>query len=334
MILLLAQEYELNVNRIAEILDHRRVPWVRLNGEDVPGLTRVGVRVGARRQDAWIDAPDGKTARLSDIRAVWARRNGEHRLDPRLRPGQQQFLARECSATLLGMYALLGHAAWMNDYFDEIKSINKLYQLAVAEECGLCVPETLVTQDPVEARRFVAALPAGVICKAISQSGHVPADEHGPGRVIFANRLADADVAALDAVRHAPTMLQAYVPKTIELRVTIVGQRVFATAIDSQMSERSRDDWRRYDTRNTPYYPYELPVGVVAALLRMMRRLNLVFGAVDLIRTRDGGFVFLEVNPGGQWGWVEGMTGHPIDEAVADWLCERSGREAVHARVA
>lgn len=331
MILILAQEYELNVNRVCEILDHRRAPWARLNGEDFPALADAQVRLGERERSARIRTGDGREVDLSRVRAVWARRNGQFTLPEGLSRGQREFVRNECASALLGIYSMFSDAAWMNDYFDEIRSVNKLWQLAVARDVGLRIPETLVTQDPQAAREFCGRHPDAVICKAIGQSGHVPRDEEQDGAVIYANRLRGIDDDAFESIRLAPTLLQRYTEKDIELRVTIVGARVFATAIESQRSERSREDWRRYDTDRTPYYRFDLPDEIESRLLRLMRRLNLQYGAADLILTPDGEYVFLEVNPGGQWGWIEGMTGHPIDESIADWLCHHAGLERAHA---
>jgi glutathione synthase/RimK-type ligase-like ATP-grasp enzyme len=198
--------------------------------------------------------------------------------------------------------------------------------LIVAKSCGLRIPPTLVTQDPAAAHRFYAQHDGAVLCKAIGQSGHVPQDDtRQRGRQIYANVVGPDAVEDFDRVRFAPTLFQRYIDKDYELRVTIVGNAVFAAAIESQRSERSKIDWRRYDTKQTPYYPYRLPEHIEQALLNLMRRLGLEYGAIDLIRSTTGEYVFLEVNPGGQWGWVEGMTGHPINEAVARWLITRSG---------
>ncbi|MGZ5440672.1 MAG: MvdC/MvdD family ATP grasp protein [Thermoanaerobaculia bacterium] len=325
MILILAQHHELNVNNVCQILDHYGARWTRLNGEDIPTRTRLQLDCTADRQDGAIVTDTGEVIPQSSIRAVWSRRHGTFEVNGALTAGQKSFVMRECGYTLLGFYALLGHAAWMNDYFQEQKSVNKLYQLAVAKACGLKVPPTLVTQDPDAARAFYAEHEGQVLCKAISQSGSVPADATRDGRQIYANVI-DAEAAMeFDRVRSSPTCFQRYIDKDYELRVTVVGSAIFAAAIESQRSERAMIDWRRYDTKNTPYYPYKLPDDVERSILTMMRQLHLEYGAVDLIRTKSGDYVFLEVNPGGQWGWVEGMTGHPINEAVARWLMTRSG---------
>lgn len=325
MILILAQHFELNVNNVCEILDHYGAPWFRLNGEDMPGQTRLQVDCTQNPPNGLLVDQEGRSLSAQAVRSVWSRRHGEFQLDPSLTVGQRHFIQKECAHALLGFYSMLEHAAWMNDYFVELKAVNKPYQLAVAQTCGLAIPPSLVTQDPVRARQFYEEQDCAVLTKAVSQSGHVPGDDTRQGRLIYANKLNPDDHPSFDDVLGAPTLFQRYMEKEYELRVTVVGNAVFAAAIESQRSERSKVDWRRYDTRNTPYYPYRLPGEVEQALLTLMRRLGLEYGAADFIKTPDGQYVFLEVNPGGQWGWIEGMTGHPINEAIAKWLMSRGG---------
>jgi glutathione synthase/RimK-type ligase-like ATP-grasp enzyme len=324
MILILAELCELNVPHICEVLDHYGTPWFRLNGEDFPLRTRADIDLTGNPCSGTLTDAQGRSVPLADIRAVWARRHGERELNDTLTAGQKQFITKECGYTLAGLYGLLGHSAWMNDYFRETKANNKLYQLAVARSCGLEIPQSIVTQNVETAERFYRELDGAVLCKAISQAGHVPKDDSRGGRLIYANRVEEDAAAEFARVRLAPTLLQGYVDKDYELRVTIVGNRIFAAAIDSQKSERSKIDWRRYDFEHTPYSPYRLPKHIEHALLLLMNRLGLDYGAVDLIRAKDGRYVFLEVNPGGQWGWIENMTGHPITAAIAQWLMARS----------
>jgi glutathione synthase/RimK-type ligase-like ATP-grasp enzyme len=115
-------------------------------------------------------------------------------------------------------------------------------------------------------------------------------------------------------------IFQQYVPKRVELRVTVVGRRVFAAEIDSQASRSTRHDWRHYDDPNVQYRIHTLPPEMARACVRLVEALGLSFGAIDLIQTPEGKYVFLEINPNGQWGWIEDLTGLPISDAIADWL--------------
>jgi glutathione synthase/RimK-type ligase-like ATP-grasp enzyme len=110
------------------------------------------------------------------------------------------------------------------------------------------------------------------------------------------------------------------VEKRVELRVTVVGTKVFAAEIDSQATNHTRFDWRRYDLGNTPHRAHPLPDDVAERCLALTQRLGLSYGAIDLIVTPDGRYVFIEINPNGQYSWIEHCTGLPITDALCDLL--------------
>lgn len=115
-------------------------------------------------------------------------------------------------------------------------------------------------------------------------------------------------------------LAQEYVDKDFELRITIVGEKIFTCAICSQEIEQTKIDWRNNNLENIKHGPYELPPDIKAKIFALMRRWHLSYGAIDMIVTPKGEYVFLEINPGGQWLWIEEMTGMPISQALAELL--------------
>jgi len=132
------------------------------------------------------------------------------------------------------------------------------------------------------------------------------------------------DIGYAEAVRQCPVIFQAYVPKRLEIRATVVGSRVFAAEIHSQQTQRTRYDWRRYDHYETPYLAHILPDALARQCVRLVEALGLRYGAIDFVLTPDGRYVFLEINPNGQYLWVEEATGLPISDALCDLLLEGS----------
>lgn len=121
-------------------------------------------------------------------------------------------------------------------------------------------------------------------------------------------------------IKYAPSLFQEYVPKDVELRITIVGNEVFAAEIHSQQKEAARHDWRR-DALALEHREHQLPDNVRLKCVNLAKAFNLEFGAIDMILTPDGRYVFLEINPNGQWAWIEEFTGLPISEALIELLC-------------
>jgi glutathione synthase/RimK-type ligase-like ATP-grasp enzyme len=130
------------------------------------------------------------------------------------------------------------------------------------------------------------------------------------------------DIQNLETIRLCPMTFQAYIPKRLELRITVVGERVFAAEIHSQISNHTQFDWRRYDLARTPHASHVLPHHLELKCVELVRRLGLVYGAIDMILTPDGKYVFLEINPNGQYLWIEELTDLPISEAICDHLAE------------
>ncbi len=118
----------------------------------------------------------------------------------------------------------------------------------------------------------------------------------------------------------SPAIYQELVPKRFDIRVTIVGKKIFAARIDSQSDPQAAVDWRHTANPQLPHQQVTLPADIEGRLLRLMDRLELNFAAIDLIETPDGEHVFLEVNPNGQWLWLDDMLKLGISQAVADWL--------------
>jgi len=114
-----------------------------------------------------------------------------------------------------------------------------------------------------------------------------------------------------------PCIFQQEIKKKLELRVTVIGKEVFCAQVDSQKSMESRTDWRREKNK---FESFNLPIDVAEMCVSLVEKLGLRFGAIDLILTPDDSFVFLEINPNGQWVWIETETGLKISEALINEL--------------
>ena len=122
-----------------------------------------------------------------------------------------------------------------------------------------------------------------------------------------------------------PMIIQEYVEKAYELRISVVGDRTFACKIDSQVAGGpTAIDWRRYNIPKTPHTTYELPQDLRDQLIGFHAYFGLALSNFDIVRSLDGAYVFLETNPFGRWLWIEDITGLEITSAVADLLLSSS----------
>ena len=204
------------------------------------------------------------------------------------------------------------------------RAAHKLRQLSLAGRLGFEIPDTLVTNDPEAFLDQYADACGRLITKRAALRQRVTTVD---GRVIGRKTLAvrPGDLVAVDAVRLAPTMSQFMIDKAFEVRATVVGTGVFAAAIHSQETHHTRVDFRSYDQAHTRMTPYALPGDVADRCVALTQTLGLRYSAIDLIVTPDGRVVFLEINPTGQYLWIERATGLPISRALATLLIAGGG---------
>ena len=255
---------------------------------------------------------------LREVTAVWHRRInfGAHlpsALDKQLRHAS----LGETSAAAHGMLASL--KAFRLDHLQHIRHAeNKQLQLQVARELGLDTPRTLTTNDPAAVQAFARSCEEGMVTKMLSSFAIY---EEGKELVVFTNAVRLEDLADLSGLSLCPATFQELVPKSLEIRATVVGHRIMSAAVDSQVSTRATHDWRRDGVRMIQdWRPYQLPGEVEEKLLRLMDYFSLNYGAIDIILTPDGKHVFLELNPCGEFFWLERSPGLPISDAIADLL--------------
>lgn len=257
---------------------------------------------------------------LRRVETVWNRRPTPFKKKSFFSPEDGKFVQNETECGLRGLWEALGDCFWVNPYKSSWRAGNKPCQLQIAREVGLTIPSTLLTNDPDAALRFWEENEGKVVYKPFFFSAREIGEKFFGvyTNIVSRKHLEDFRLG----IRHAPCLFQRYIEKRVEFRVTIVGDLTFTSEIDSQGSERSRIDWRRYNLKNTRYSPSSIPRCIEVKLRELMRRLDLIFGCVDLIETPEGEFVFLEINEGGQWYWVEELTGLPITAGVVTLLLQ------------
>jgi glutathione synthase/RimK-type ligase-like ATP-grasp enzyme len=235
-------------------------------------------------------------------------------LPPELDPAQAHWAAGEAREALNGLWRTLD-ARWVNPPLAEAAAVSKPEQLQRARLHGLAVPETLVTNDGAEAQEFASA--GQTICKPMGR-GAITVD--GAERLFFTRLLNDDDVAALATIGPEPYLLQRLIPKQYDLRVTIIGEELFAVRIDSQVDSESSVDWRRGDANELNHEAIDLPRDVAERCLALIKSYGLVFAAVDFAVDPEGRHVFFEINPSGQWAWLEERAGVPLRGRLAALL--------------
>ena len=200
---------------------------------------------------------------------------------------------------------------------------NKTWQLYIAKKSGFIIPETVLGSNvDLLIRTFKETDELAV--KSINRSSvrleteQVAEIRHlsFPTRKVTLKQL----LSERDRYNRTPVIVQKYVDKKYELRITVVASQIFACAIDTQANPLSIIDSRGALFKNIKHWQVNLPKVIVNKINKFMKLSHMNFACIDMIVTPDDEYIFLEANPNGQWLWIERETGMKISDAIADML--------------
>jgi glutathione synthase/RimK-type ligase-like ATP-grasp enzyme len=325
-VLIIAPDHDEHAQAVGREVARLGVRYEILDVGQFPESARLTMRYECctGRRDFRLERNRGQLE-LADFGSVWWRRPNHPSITGAMgRASHREFAANEAQEALNGLWHSMD-AAWINDPALDYVAQRKAYQLSRAQDVGFTIPATLITSDPFEARKFVDARGyRNVVYKSFSST----AEEWRETRL-----LREEEVQLLDHVRHTPVIFQSYADAVYDLRITVVEDQIFAAAIFSQETNYKIDC--RIDIGNARIQAVTLPLEVDDRLRTLMRCMGLVYGAVDMRLKPDGTYVFLEINPAGQFLYIEVASGLPITAAMAAALVERdrmrSARRQKHA---
>lgn len=182
---------------------------------------------------------------------------------------------------------------------------NKVFQLKVASEIGFLIPTTLITNSNLDAELFIKNKS---IIKPLT-TGKILAEN---SYEIYQTNIIEK---IEDDISLTPIYLQSYINKKYEVRVTIVRETFFSVRIDFH----NEIDWRISEEKNK-YSIIELPKNIENKCKQLLEIMNVEFGAIDFIVDTNDNWTFLEINPNGQWLWLEEKLGLNISEKIFLYL--------------
>jgi hypothetical protein len=305
VILILANPQDVHARRVCGILQERKEPVHILDSGEFGSGALLSYSLG---KSCNVIDDDGVTIDLETVHTVWYRRPRISQIGKTVSDmAVRQFCQQEWASLLDGLF-INSSARFINPLLSEFAAV-KPRQLHVANAIGLDIPDTLISNDPEEVSGFIEKYRGQVIHKAMSS----PKDR------FFDTRLwSEEDRQALvETLPLAPTIFQELVRGPADVRVTMVGDRLFAVRISTEEGRAGIDS--RLDL-DVPYAPHQLPADLSSKLHAFMDSMGLVYGTIDLKINDQGEYVFLEVNSQGQFLYVEILAGMPIADAVADLL--------------
>jgi glutathione synthase/RimK-type ligase-like ATP-grasp enzyme len=248
-------------------------------------------------------------------------RQAPHIADPAAREMAESELRAALEGGLIAM-----DAYWLNHPHANRLARSKPLQLALAARIGLSIPDTRITDDPAEIRALHRRWGGSMVAKLVG--GQILTSEDESQYVVYTTAVTEQDLVSEDALSACPAIYQRRIEKAFDLRVTVVGERIFACRIDAEGDEDGSVDWRRAGVGDVSIEPVEIDDELARGCRALMSALGLDLAGLDLIVTPEGESIFLEVNAAGQWLWVEQATGMPIAGAIAEQLLLRAREPA------
>ncbi|WP_300565960.1 MvdC/MvdD family ATP grasp protein [Flavobacterium sp.] len=257
-----------------------------------------------------------------DVEAVWYRKLWGIALPEELDASFHNIYTQEYWTMRNLFFESLKNVPWMNPIKEDHEiGENKLEQLRLASESGLKTPQSLFTNDSSKVKDFFYSVCNGNMIAKLH--GSLSRSMSGDTPFFPTTLIKEADLDHLDTLCYCPMIFQRNIEKEYELRIIYVDGSFFTGKINAQKSEKGKTDWRIANDVSLTWESYVLPANICDALTIMMKKMKLFFGAIDMIREKDGSYIFLEVNPQGEWGMIQRDLGYPIGETIAEKLVAR-----------
>ncbi len=310
-ILIISNRADLHADLIIPILIAKGCKPFRINLDDFPRDFELrqsfcrGILTGEIKH-----LPSLDELAISDIGSIWLRKSADFRfISDDLIPQERAYAEQEAEHALFSfLYSLDCH--WVSHPLAIRGSLWKGEQLKRAAKLGFQIPASIISNQPEQVKNFKQNINGDMIFKSMSSS-FLAADKVDEDDCVAAGLattlITDEHMDSLDAVRELPCYFQEYIPKEYELRITIIGDKVFAAKIQSQNDERTKIDFRNFAVE-IPYETIKLPAEIEQRCLEFVHSYGLNYGAMDVIVTPNDDYVFLENNPVGQFLFVEQLV--------------------------
>ncbi len=314
MILIVSVAHDQTTSHVINWLLYKNIQFTRINDEDFNDA-----EIKMSNDATTIHLANDTTCEIDKLTAYWYRR-GHIRFKNRLLYGQNDTVVEinkhkndndKDIAKFIHLY-LQTHIKSVGSCNDN--SLNKLTELTLAKKLGIIIPDTLITSNKQSALEFVT-LHKTIITKPIKRSLNLKISDVS----FYWNTVL---VTKEDIEQYPETFslikLQKYIDKAFELRVFYLDGQFYASAIFSQKDEQTKIDFRNYNVTNpNRVVPYNLLKAEQKKLKKLMQGLNLKTGSLDIVVTKSGDYIFLEVNPIGQFGQVSKPCNYYLEKKMA-----------------
>lgn len=303
MILIITHKQDYTVDFVVNKLNSRGLKYKRLNCEE---LIKKNYQLSFK--DDFVFSFDG----IENFHSVWFRRTRLPHIEG-LKAEEKQYILNEYDSLLKNIFSSL-NTNWLSEPKYVYNAENKVLQLKLAKKVGFNIPKTIITNDKEKIKEFYIENNQDIIIKPLAQTR---VNYRNNAAFIFTNIVKKELIDSIEQYDINPCIFQENIKKAYEIRVTVIGEKVFASSIYSQSNANTKVDWRK---EKLNFNIEELPKHVINKCLQLLKELNIKFGAIDIIKTPNGDYIFLEINPNGQWAWIEMQTGQKMSDEIIKFL--------------
>ena len=300
MILVLTNSLDVTSTYLAPILSKAGIDVLRLDTDDLVPQLECSYYNGQAQIHV-----NGQLVTPEKIEHVWYRRP-DRLIAPLFDDSPEGNYARlEWTEFIECFLAHIPISKWINHPSRNVAASRKLQQLSTASKLGFKIPNTLVTQNPKKLRDFFYRHGGKLIAKPMS-TGYIERPESSSDTLIYTNRVFESHLDDLSDLESCPTLFQQFVQKRSDIRITVIDDTVHAVELlANDASGKQRCDIRRNNMADVSYQPIRLPPEIHSKIMDLMRYYGLRFGAIDMAVSNGGDWVFFEINPNGQWAWLD-----------------------------
>jgi len=318
MILILSTSDDYDTQRVIDWLHFKNANFIRLNDQDLMS-GKVKFHADIANNKVFINLSEDKCISSEDINCVWLRKFGflsdYHKV---FQDGSifMNYLYSEFFHLRSLLFNSLKDKKWL---FNPINFPKKLEILRTAHDIGLKTPNSIVTSDKSILKNFLKDK-VSLLNKSLGEGKSIKFKEKQ--YPFYTNKIENLEKITNS---FSPSLFQEYIEKDVELRIFFLENQFYPMAIFSQNNEKTKTDFRNYD-REKPnrLCSYRIPQEIQYKLSKLMKRINLNTGSIDIIKGTDGEYYFLEVNPSGQFGMTDLPCNYNLAKKISEYLIKNN----------
>jgi len=322
-LLIVTSETDIHADVVIKELQKSNIRAIRLNSESFIQKSQYFYEWQASGHpiQSFLSFEDSLKA-VQEVGVIWWLKPENYQVFPEVNDAWGfKYCQQETESLIDSLSGLYPQARWVNHYYKIRFPSNRINQIPTAHKLGITIPPTLVTNSYDAACNFVIQQ-GKCLVKPMRYSGFL----HDKDKKQYACYTNPIDLETLEefreSIRLAPVFIQKRIQKKAEYCVTLIGKQSFVCRIDAQHTKDSDAtlDWRVTEPEKLVHVPDKLPTEYLNKLHQMLDELGLNFGAFDIIRDEDDTLYFIELNPNGQWYWIEILTKMPMVRAMVELI--------------